>query len=323
MKTTEEFLLFQKTHLSEQMKKLEAIRLKGLSYIKLQYYIGVFGFFGFFVFVLLISGLYAWLIIVFSVLYFITYVYGISHYSYKLRKLNFTRKFKFDLLAPTIKFISQDLFYHPLRCVPSRNFLASKIFRDRISKYSGNDFVEGKIDKTSFHFSELFVTNSTLVGRNGSTDGNVVFQGLFFIADFHKDFQGQTLLVPRKYAEWNLLKNKLFRRKNHVVHLESQQLNKNFVCLSTNDVTARYILTYKIQNAIVEFKKNYPKDDIYFSFVHNHVFVAISNDDDLFTPSFRESVYADTSLTHYFEEIKLVVSLVEELNLNTRIWTRN
>ncbi len=320
MKTKKDFLLFRQTHLKEQMQKLEAVRLEGLGYIRRQWLVGVLGIVVFLVLMINIGKLHDWLAIILIFVFIVLYVYLLAHYTYKLRGLNFRRRFKQQLLAPTIKFISEDLYYHPLRCVPARNFVASRIFNQKITDYSGNDYVEGKIDKTAFHFSELFVSSHN---KNNSLDTNdgILFQGLFFIADFHKDFKGYTLLVPRRRVRMKGI-SRFFKNKSKEVILEHPEIRKRFYCTSTDDVTARYILTPNIQSAISRFKKNYPRDDVFFSFIHNHVFVAISHGSDLFFPSFKESVFAETSLMHYFEEIALVVSLVEELNLNTRVWTR-
>jgi hypothetical protein len=110
--------------------------------------------------------------------------------------------------------------------------------------------------------------------------------------------------------------------KEKQVFLENEALSRYFLCFSDNDITARYILSPSMMERILQFKKKYPKNDIHISFNYNHVFIAIDHPNDLFEPSFNQSVYSESSLQAYFEEIQLVVHLVEQLKLNHRIWTR-
>lgn len=320
MKTTRDFLLFRQGPLRDHMKTLEHVRKQGLRYKK---YISLTSFAGILSLILLVvnAGLLGWLIIPISVICILFFFYSLAYFDEKKRKLQFRKRFKKELLAPVIKFISEDLHYQPHQFIPPSNFRASKLFRSPISSYSGDDYVHGKIDETIFHFSELFVEQRN---KNSSSGKSVAFGGLFFVADFHKNFNGGTYLIPNKLkyrVSW-LRKSQTKMVKEKQVFLENEALSRYFLCFSDNDITARYILSPSMMERILQFKKKYPKNDIHISFNYNHVFVAIDHPNDLFEPSFNQSVYSESSLQAYFEEIQLVVHLVEQLKLNHRIWTR-
>ncbi len=73
---------------------------------------------------------------------------------------------------------------------------------------------------------------------------------------------------------------------------------------------------------IIDFKKKYNKI-IYLSFVESKIYVGISYNRNLFEPRVDESILNFSIIQEYFDDIALVVGLVEDLNLNTRIWGTN
>lgn len=320
MKTTRDFLLFRQSTLKDKMKALEDVRKEGLRYKKYNQLTLLLGTILLILMIMKASQL-GWLIIPFSIVGILVFFYLSAYWTEKIRKLNFKKRFKLELLEPTIKFISEDLEYIPHKFIPPSNFRASKLFRFPIASYTGDDYVHGKIDQTVFHFSELFVEQRNKKSNSGKS---VAFGGLFFVADFHKNFNGGTYLIPNKAKyrlNW-LRKNKTNMHKEKRVYLENSALSRYFLCFADDDITARYILSSSMMESILEFKKKRPRNDIHISFNYNHVFVAIDHPNDLFEPSFNNSIYSESSLHAYFEEIQLVVQLIEKLKLNQRIWTR-
>ena len=320
MKATRDFLLFRQGTLKDKIKALENVRKEGLRYKKYGRYTLLAGVIVLIVMIINASQLGGF-IIPLSIVGILVFFYLSAYWTEKIRKLNFKKRFKLELLEPTIKFISEDLEYIPHKFIPPSNFRASKLFRFPIASYTGDDYVHGKIGQTIFHFSELFVEQRNKKSNSGKS---VAFGGLFFVADFHKNFNGGTYLIPNKAKyrlNW-LRKNQTNMYEEKRVYLENQELTKHFLCFADDDITARYILSPSMMESILNFKKKYPKNDIHISFNYNHVFVAIDHPNDLFEPSFNNSIYSESSLQAYFEEIQLVVHLVEKLRLNHRIWTR-
>ena len=60
--------------------------------------------------------------------------------------------------------------------------------------------------------------------------------------------------------------------------------------------------------------------DIYLSFVDDKVIVALPYKKDLFEPHLFRSIIDYPAIEAYFSDLQFVLSLVGDLNLNTRIW---
>ena len=65
--------------------------------------------------------------------------------------------FKEYIIKKTVKFTDKSLVYNANGKIKKKEFLSSKIFRNRVSSYDGDDLVRGKIGSTEISFSELEV----------------------------------------------------------------------------------------------------------------------------------------------------------------------
>ena len=64
------------------------------------------------------------------------------------------------------------------------------------------------------------------------------------------------------------------------------------------------------------------KKNIQLSFVSSRLFVAIPYGKDLFEPKLLGEITDFKSVEEYYNDLKLVLELIEDLNLNMRIWTK-
>lgn len=71
---------------------------------------------------------------------------------------------------------------------------------------------------------------------------------------------------------------------------------------------------------IMEFKRKSGK--IHLSFMHSSVYIAINVRQNLFEPPFFKSMLDFDIVEEYFNYLILSVQIVEGLNLNTRIWSK-
>jgi hypothetical protein len=62
--------------------------------------------------------------------------------------------------------------------------------------------------------------------------------------------------------------------------------------------------------------------DLYLSFLGSKVFGAISIEKNLFEPKVFSSVLDCNVISEYYGQLQLGIGVVDELNLNTRIWTK-
>ena len=152
-----------------------------------------------------------------------------------------------------------------------------------------------------------------------------VVQGLFFIADFNKKFSGRTFVLPdtaeRLFGDAGAFFQSLSKGRGELVKLEDPEFERMFVVYGDDQVESRYILSTSLMQRIVEFRKKTGRP-IYLSFVGTQVFVAVSYRKALFEPRVFTSILHFKSAETYFDDLVLAVGIVEDLNLNTRIWSK-
>lgn len=243
------------------------------------------------------------------------------------RDKTFYRDFKSQVIERIVTFISPDLTYDPQNHIGADSFQRSRIFLKNVDRYNGDDMVQGKIDKTQVWFSEVKAeyknTTTDSKGRTKTT-WHTIFKGMFFIADFNKHFQTSTVVLPNRLGKGFLAsffnKMNLARREKHV-RLEDPDFNRHFVVYGEDQIEARYVLSTSLMQRITEFKEKHP-NPLYISFVNSFLYVAIAYNKNLFEPSYFKKLTRFSLVKEFFEEIQLAVSIVEELNLNNRIWTK-
>jgi len=236
----------------------------------------------------------------------------------------YVRDFKILVIDQIVRFIDENLTYYQSRFIPRSVFVASQIFKTKPNRYKGDDYVNGKIGDTQIQFSEIDAKYESGSGKNRSV--KTVFKGLFFIADFNKNFKGQTIVLPdaaeklfghfgKLLQSWNLVRDQL-------ISLEDPEFEKLFVVYGSDQVEARYILSTSLMKRIIDFREKTNRN-IYLSFVGSKVFVAVPYTRNLFEPRIFKTVVDFEPIKEYYEDLLLAVGIVDDLNLNTRIWSKN
>jgi len=110
--------------------------------------------------------------------------------SFQNRKRRFIAGFKQNVILPVIKFIDPGFRYNPASCISEGDYKKSGLYLTEPDRYNGDDYIEGVREKTVFCFSELHTEHKVSSGKN--THWETIFKGLFFIADFNKNFSGRT-----------------------------------------------------------------------------------------------------------------------------------
>lgn len=148
------------------------------------------------------------------------------------------------------------------------------------------------------------------------------FNGLFFLADFNKHIQGETFVMPdtveRLLGKFGQSIQK--SSKGELVKLENPEFEKLFAVFSTNQTEARYLLTPAIMEGMVKIRKEVGAN-CYFSFIGERVYCGIEFNKALFEASVTRSVrFADVEFMHSL--FLLIETIITEMNLNARIWTK-
>jgi len=256
---------------------------------------------------------------------FITIIWGIiagvlANKQVKKYKLTF----KDIVITPLIRAIDPNLNYSKEAFISRDKYMASIIFPTYPDVYKGEDYVWGMVDKTMIEFSELHTEYKTHDSK-GRTEYHTIFKGLFMIADFNKDFKGRTIVLPDYTEKTFGFIAKFFQKMNYgrdqLVYMEDPVFEKEFKVYSNDQVEARYILSTDMLSRIVQLKRDLGCH-IHLSFVNSKIFIAVSTTKDMFDPKINQSVLDQNMIREFYNQIYSCINIINELNLNTRIWTK-
>jgi len=323
MKTTEELRRFYDTVLREDLQALEdkrkrlvntciitfvAVVVAGLAGLAIMGAMGGPGpvVFIFPVFALVIGGV----------------IYGVQHKDY-------ARDFKEWIIARLVEFVDKSLVYSPHSCIAQSDYMASKIFRQRPDRYTGDDHVNGRIGATQMQFSELhseYKTTSRDSKGHTQTHWHTIFKGLFFIADFNKHFTCELFVLPdtaeKLFGRFGQKLQSLNVCRGQLVKLEDPEFERRFVVYADDQIQARYILSTSLMQRITSFQTRHGRP-VHMSFVGSRIYVAISCRQALFEPRVFSTLLDFAAIEEYYNDLDLAVGIVEDLNLNTRIWMKS
>ena len=244
---------------------------------------------------------------------------------YKMLIKDYTKEFKNKVISPLITEIDSHLEYSSTLHVSQRVFEKSKIFTSDIDRMKGNDFVRGTIDDVKIQFSDIHAEKSHKDSKNNES-WSTVFQGLFIVAEFHKHFAGQTVVLPDSaqnhfgdlIGSW-LQSNNINR--NELVKMDNIEFEKEFVVYSSDQIEARYILSPVLMQRLLSFQKK-SQHPVYISFIGESIHMAIEYNKDLFEPSVFRSLLDYKIAMEYVQTLHLAIGIIEELKLNQKLWSK-
>ena len=180
--------------------------------------------------------------------------------------------------------------------------------------FNGNFYIFTRILKGQridyYHFVEEILKNNVYKKH--------IFKGIFFQANFNKKIKGETVVIPAILDYKFLALNK---ERGQVIKLEDPEFNNLFVVYGSDQVEARYALSTSLMANLVKFRKK-AKRNIYVSFVESKIYIAVECAEDLFEPRLFKTMFSFAPIREYFEILQLMIGVVEELNLNRRIWSK-
>ena len=103
--------------------------------------------------------------------------------------------------------------------------------------------------------------------------------------------------------------------------LENTIFDDIFVTYSRNQIEARYILTPAMMERILDLNKKCD-ETISISFIHSKMYIAFPLSQNYFEAPIHSSLLAPDLLTDDLSIVKFMHDIVHELDLNTRIWTK-
>jgi len=240
---------------------------------------------------------------------------------------SFRSEYKTSIISRVAAFADEGLTYTPDGVIPKEEFVRSRIFLQSCDEYSGEDHFRGKRGKTEIEFSEVTAKYFSSSGSGSKQRNEYVtyFKGLFIIADFNKNFKTHTVVLPdmaeKLFGKFGQALQSVSAGRGELIRLEDPRFEKEFCVYGEDQVEARYILTPSLMERIMAFKNKWNKD-VHLSFLDSRVYIAISMYKDLFElrPFKPAADYA--FLEESLRFLTLLTGVVDDLNLNTRIWTK-
>ncbi len=220
------------------------------------------------------------------------------------------RNFKDTVLKKMFSDALPGITYEPINGL-SQNIVYETGHLKRADRFHSEDFLGGEVDGVSFISSDVKLEERHVQHTKNGTRVYYVayFIGRIFRFEFNKEFVG-TLQVLEAGSPLN--------RGYKKVHLESVDFNKKFKTYATEEITAFYILTPDIMEAIYALERRNP-GRIGLSFHGDHLFVSINNNRDTFEVQMFRKI--DDSMVEEFKKDLLVIKdFIMTLKLNTNLF---
>ncbi len=240
---------------------------------------------------------------------------------------NYRKEYKSKIIPRITSFLDEGMVYTPDAIVPVSEFIKSGIFSLSVDNYTGEDHFRGKIGKTDIEFSEVTAKhlNITHTEKGTKEEYTTIFRGIFIVADFNKNFLTHTLVLPdtaeKLFGKFGQTLQSIGAGKKKLVRLENPEFEKEFCVYADDQIEARYILTPSLMERIVAFKHKW-NTRISLSFIDSKVYLAINMNKNLFETRIFRPVADYSFMEENLRFLILLTGIVEDLNLNTRIWTK-
>lgn len=273
--------------------------------------------------ILTVIGTMVWIMIVGRLVgwdsSFVYYSYiipaGIGLVAWDPIKRKYRDAYQLQLVTAIIKQYNPSFSYDRDAAVSEVAFTDSGLFPRYLSsddrRCRGTDRVCGKVGVTPFEFSDLDVSIP-----NGKTREQI-FKGVFFVADFNKNFSGETFVTSR-HAFFSAGPE---TPPGEVVTLEDPEFEAMFATHSTSQIEARYILSPALMRRIVVFGRQ-SKKPIAIAFSGTSMFIAMYNASTRLEPVLWQTLQKPGLFFGIWANLEFLCGIVNEMDLNTRIWTK-
>ena len=253
-------------------------------------------------------------------------------YAFTVGKLGaaYVEKFKSIVIPQVLKLIDPNLGYDAKRGIDRDTFNHSELFTTNPDRYKTEDLVSGKFGDTFLQLAEIDAEERrTRTDSDGKSETYYVtiFDGLLLIADFHKEFHGRTFVFPdnaeSSFGKLGRMFQKMAGRSGtKLVQLEDVEFEKAFAIYSNDEIECRYILSTAMMRRLLDMRSRFGQKDIRFAFKDSCVWIAVPRPKTYLEPSTGRPSTDPTQIRRMLEELKSFLDIIEEMSLNTRIWSK-
>ena len=234
------------------------------------------------------------------------------------------------MVMPALVSAFGELHFTPNSGLGESEFNRANLFPSP-DRYSSEDLITGRIGETSLRFSEVHAEE-----RRTTTDGKgntrthyvTIFRGLFFIADFNKNFVGTTYIVPEGISgslgrfgkSIQSLGGKMAGR-GQLVQLEDPEFERQFVVYSSDQTEARYILSSSLMRRYLALEGRFG-GEVSAAFLGGSLYLMVASGQNWFEPPSLSTPLTMQSLGPVLSQLQLTTGMVQNLDLNTRVWSK-
>lgn len=229
----------------------------------------------------------------------------------------------------TIKFLDESFEFAESVDFPAQLYKSCKLFENSYDRATAEDKCSGVIGKTPFELIEIGTyREERYKDSNGRTSRRYIplFKGILFVADFNKKFNSHTIVrtdkAEKTFGKLGRSVQKMMGEFSELklIELENVDFEKHFKVESNNPIEARYILTPTFMERLLGLREKYD-ENIQFAFMHSQVIIAIPHPRDFLSLGF-DLTQVTNEIEFLAEELLSVLELVEDLELNNRIWNK-
>ncbi len=237
--------------------------------------------------------------------------------------------YKSTVIERLVNFYDDSLHFDQYRGIDRASFENTELFTTRIDRYKTEDLISGSYGGTKLALAEVHAEKEeTDTDSDGHTTTRHVdiFKGLLLIADFHKHFHGRTFVFPdvaeRTFGKFGRSLQKLGgRHGTSLIQMEDVEFEQAFAVHSTDQIEARYILSPAMMRRLLDMKNRFGSD-VRVSFKESSVCIAVPHKSSYLEPCTSTPANNASQVKDMAKEISIFLTIVEELDLNTRIWTK-
>jgi len=232
--------------------------------------------------------------------------------------------FKESIVGAVIREIHPSLRYTPDCGLSVNEFNRCGLFLTRPNRFSTEDQVQGVIGKTAVCFSECDAKKVTGSGKHRHVVQ--IFRGVIFKADFPKKFSCSAVVLPDcAEAVFGNLVGGFLQKCNFVrgerIKLEDPEFERLFAVYGNDQQEVRYLLSPSFMTRLVALKKS-RRCQVMCSFQQGEFYLALGGFRNVFELPLFSKPAPEAMLQRIAQDLQDLTGIVDELDLNTRIWSK-
>ena len=217
--------------------------------------------------------------------------------------------------ADVVKYLMNGRKYNYERCgcIDKSIYYMAQLNKN-FDRYFGEDFLkiniksqDGSRSNTHLELSDLEVSR-TYTDEQGKTQTDTIYKGVLGYASFTSEFKCTMTINRSSYH---------ISEHSEKVKLESIDFNKKFNIRCTDQIEARYILTPDMMQRLLAIYAKEPNIQIVLDGRAIYITMPKKN---LFKLEFRDGKIDGTAFYHFYEDIELLLALVDELQNNKKVF---